>query len=79
MNIRHRDKLRLTYPLTIHFKWMVDLVSMPMGVGQMKYLVLGVGRLSVRKGSYNNLFVRKNLHMGDMKERNMHREREREA
>jgi transposase InsO family protein len=39
-NIRHRDELRPTYPPTIHFKWMVDLVSMPMGVGQMKYLVL---------------------------------------
>ena len=39
-NIRHRDELQPTYPLTIHFKWMVDLVSMPMGVGQMKYLVL---------------------------------------
>ena len=39
-NVRHRDGLRPTYPLTIHFKWMVDLVSMPMGVGQMKYLVL---------------------------------------
>ena len=36
----HRDELRPTYPPTIHFKWMVDLVSMPMGVGQMKYLVL---------------------------------------
>ena len=39
-NIHHRDELQLTYPLTIHFKWMVDLVSMSMGVGQMKYLVL---------------------------------------
>ena len=29
-----------TYPPTIHFKWMVDLVTMPMGVGQMWYLVL---------------------------------------
>ena len=34
-------QIYLTYPLTILFKWMVDLVSMPMGVGQMKYLVLG--------------------------------------
>ena len=39
-NIRHCDELQLTYPLTIHFKWMVDLVSMLMGVGHMKYLVL---------------------------------------
>jgi hypothetical protein len=27
-------------PPTVHFKWMVDLVTMPMGVGQMRYLVL---------------------------------------
>lgn len=37
---RHRDGLHPTYSPTIHFKWMVDLVSMPLGVGQMKYLVL---------------------------------------
>ena len=30
--IRHRDELHPTYPPTIHFKWMVDLVTMPMGV-----------------------------------------------
>ena len=39
-NIRHSDELRQTYPPTIHFKWTVDLVLMPMGVGRMKYLVL---------------------------------------
>ena len=38
--VRHRDELHPTYPLTVHFKWMVDLVTMPMGVGQMRYLVL---------------------------------------
>ena len=38
--VRHRDDLHPTYPPTIHFKWMVDLVMMPMGVGQMRYLVL---------------------------------------
>ena len=38
--VRHRDELHPTYPPTIHFKWMVDLVTMPMGVGQMRYLVL---------------------------------------
>ena len=27
-------------PPTVHFKWMVDLVTMPMGMGQMRYLVL---------------------------------------
>ena len=38
--IRHRDKLHPTYPPTVHFKWMVDLVTMLMGVGQMQYLML---------------------------------------
>ena len=38
--VRHRDKLHPTYPPTVHFKWMVDLVTMPMGVGQMRYRVL---------------------------------------
>ena len=33
-NIQHRDELHLTYLLTIHLKWIVDLVSMSMGVGQ---------------------------------------------
>ena len=33
--IRYRDELHPTYPPTVHFKWMVDLVKMPMGVGQM--------------------------------------------
>ena len=32
--VRHRDELHPTYPPTIHFKWMVDLVTMPMGVGK---------------------------------------------
>jgi hypothetical protein len=38
--VRHRDELHLTYPPAMHFKWMVDLVTMPLGVGQMRYLVL---------------------------------------
>ena len=38
--VRHRDELHPTYPPTVHFKWMVDLVTMSMGVGQMRYLVL---------------------------------------
>ena len=33
------------------------------------------GRPPVRKRSYNNLFCRKNLRMGDVKQRNTHRER----
>ena len=39
-NIRHRDGLHPTYPLAIHYKWVVDLVAMPMGLGQKKYLAL---------------------------------------
>jgi hypothetical protein len=38
--VRHRDELHPTYPPTVHFKWMVDLVTMPLGVGQMRHLVL---------------------------------------
>ena len=38
--VRYRDELHPTYPPTVHFKWMVDLVTMPMGVRQMRYLVL---------------------------------------
>ena len=38
--VRHRDELHPMYPPTIHFKWMVDLVTMPMGVEQMRYLVM---------------------------------------
>ena len=36
-------------------------------------------RLPMRKRSYNNLFKRKNLCMGDVKQHNMHTQREREA
>jgi hypothetical protein len=39
-NVRHRDELHPTYPLAMHYKWMVDIVTMPMGQSQMKYLVL---------------------------------------
>ena len=38
--IRPRDEWHPTYPRTVHFEWMVDLVLMPMGVGQMRYLEL---------------------------------------
>ena len=31
--VRHRDELHPTYPPIVHFKGMVDLVTMPMGVG----------------------------------------------
>jgi hypothetical protein len=33
--VLHWDELHPTYPPTVHFKWMVDLVTMPLGVGQM--------------------------------------------
>ena len=31
--VQHRVELHPTYPLAIHFKWMVDLLTMPMGAG----------------------------------------------
>ena len=33
--VRHRDEFHPTYSPTVHFKLMVDLVTMPMGIGQM--------------------------------------------
>ena len=38
--VRHRDELHLTFSPTINFKWMVDIVAMPTGIGQKKFLVL---------------------------------------
>ena len=38
--VRHRDGLHPTFSPAINFKWMVDIVSMPTGIGQRKYLVL---------------------------------------
>ena len=38
--VQHRDEFHLTFSLTINFKWMVDIVTMPTGIGQKKYLVL---------------------------------------
>ena len=38
--VRHRDELHPTFSPTINFKWMVDIVAMPTGIGQKKYLVL---------------------------------------
>ena len=47
--IRHRDELlHPTYPPVVHFKWTVNLVKMPMGVGQMRYLV-GHDRVGSRR------------------------------
>ena len=54
--VRHRDELHPTCPPTAHFKWMVDLVTMPMGVGQMRYLVLAREDLTnqVKGGALQN-------------------------
>ena len=38
--VRHRDGLHPTYPLVMHFKWVVDLVTMPVGLWRMRYIVL---------------------------------------
>ena len=38
--VRHRDGLHPTYPLALHYKWVVDLITMPMGVWQVCYIVL---------------------------------------
>ena len=39
-NIKYRDELHPTYLQGVHYKWMVDIVVMPMGVGKKKSLVL---------------------------------------
>lgn len=39
-NVRYRDGLQPTYPLAMHYKWVVDLVTMPLGLWQMRYIVL---------------------------------------
>ena len=44
--MRHRDGLRPTYPLALHYKWVVDLITMPVGVWQMRYIVLAREDLS---------------------------------
>ena len=44
--VRFRDELHPTYPLAMHFQWMIDLVAMPLGLWGMKYLVLAREELS---------------------------------
>ena len=39
-NVRHRDEVHPTYPLAMHYKWMVEIVLMPMGRLHMRYLAL---------------------------------------
>jgi hypothetical protein len=43
---QHRDGLHPTYPLSIHFQWVIDLVAMPLGIWGMKHLVLAREELS---------------------------------
>ena len=38
--VRHRDELHRTFSPTVNFKWLVDIVAMPTGIRQTKYLVL---------------------------------------
>ena len=38
--VRHQDELHPTFSPTINFKWMFDIVAMPTGIEQKKYLVL---------------------------------------
>jgi hypothetical protein len=47
--VKHRDGLNPTYPLALHYQWVVDLVAMPNGVRRAKFLVLAIEDLS----SYN--------------------------
>jgi hypothetical protein len=44
--VRYRDELHPTYPLAMHFQWVIDLVAMPLGMWGMKYLVLAREELS---------------------------------
>ena len=44
--VKYRDGLNPTYPPTIHFQWVIDLVAMPTGMWGMKYLVLAREELS---------------------------------
>lgn len=45
-NVCRRDGQHPTYPLAIHYKWVVNLVTMPMGHALKKYLVLAWEDLS---------------------------------
>ena len=38
--IRHRDGHHPTFPVAMHYQWSLDLVMMPKGMWQMKYMVL---------------------------------------
>ncbi|KAL3684474.1 hypothetical protein R1sor_002496 [Riccia sorocarpa] len=44
--VRHRDGLIPTFPPSIHFRWVLDLVKMPPGLWGMRYLVLAREDLS---------------------------------
>ena len=47
-NVRYCDGLHPTYPLAMHYKWVVDLVDMPLGLWQMQYIVLAKEDLTNR-------------------------------
>ena len=44
--VRYRDELHSIYPLAIHFQWIIDLIAMPLGLWDMKYLILAREQLS---------------------------------
>ncbi|KAL3696746.1 hypothetical protein R1sor_010822 [Riccia sorocarpa] len=44
--VRYRDGLVPTFPPSIHFRWVLDLVMMPLGLWGLKYLVLAREDLS---------------------------------
>ncbi|KAL3695501.1 hypothetical protein R1sor_009577 [Riccia sorocarpa] len=44
--VRHRDGLIPTYPPSMHFSWVIDLVMMPPGLWEMRYLALAREDLS---------------------------------
>ncbi len=45
-DVRHGDGLHPTYPLSMHHKWVVDLVTMPLGLWKMRYILLAREDLS---------------------------------
>jgi len=49
-NIRHRDGLHPTYPLANHYKWVVDLVAMPMGLDKEVFGTCSGGFLQLSRG-----------------------------
>lgn len=44
--MRYRNEFHPTYPLAMYFQWVIDLVAMPLGLWDMKYVVLAREELS---------------------------------